>query len=267
MRLSVVHETCYHYTSPVVSSIQQVRLYPRAEAHQTVIQWKVEAGSRGVVSQDTFMNTVHTFTMNQAHQTKVIRSHGQLDIKPLNSGWLHEDHWRISPLVFTVKTRLTDDDAAIDELALQTFSGVGSFLDRVMRLAGAVTEQVVYKPGSTNVTSTAIEALSAGFGVCQDHTHVMLACLRSLGIPARYVSGYYWGGFASEFASHAWVDVFDEESQRWVSVDPTHHCTITDKHCRLAIGRDYQTAAPVRGVRSGGGVETLNVNLHLDSAE
>jgi len=82
-------------------------------------------------------------------------------------------------------------------------------------------------------------------------------------VPCRYVSGYLYPGAKSDLASHAWVDVWDAREQAWITVDVTHACWASERYIRLAIGRDYETAAPVRGVRTGGGDERLKVNVRV----
>ncbi len=123
-----------------------------------------------------------------------------------------------------------------------------------------------YQSGITEVTSTAAHALELGRGVCQDHAHLFIACCRARGVPARYVSGYVDPGHDEEAASHAWADVW-VEGEGWVSVDVTHRVFARERHCRLAIGRDYLSAAPVRGVRTGGGDETLHVEVSVRSGQ
>jgi transglutaminase-like putative cysteine protease len=102
--------------------------------------------------------------------------------------------------------------------------------------------------------------------VCQDHAHLFIACCRARGVPARYVSGYVDPGHDEEAASHAWADVW-VEGDGWVSVDITHRVLARERHCRLAVGRDYLSAAPVRGVRTGGGDESLHVEVSVRSGQ
>ena len=93
----------------------------------------------------------------------------------------------------------------------------------------------------------------------------MLGICRHLGLPARYVSGYFYDENSPQFASHAWLDVcFDIENAIWQSVDVTNGCFSNERHIRLAIGRDYAHVAPVKGIRSGGGVEELNTKIHIE---
>jgi len=121
-------------------------------------------------------------------------------------------------------------------------------------------------PGTTSVEDSAAQAFARGQGVCQDQAHVFIACCRAAGIPARYVSGYLCSVDGSESASHAWVDAWLEDSQGWLSIDVTHLEPMGEKHCRLAVGRDYLDAAPVRGVRRGGGHEVMDVSVAATSS-
>ena len=98
-----------------------------------------------------------------------------------------------------------------------------------------------------------------GEGVCQDHAHALIACCRAAGIPASHVSGYFHTGDVGEVASHAWADAWLGPEDGWLSVDLTHRSLAGPGHCRLAVGRDYLDAAPVRGVRRGGGAEQMRV--------
>ena len=143
---------------------------------------------------------------------------------------------------------------------------VSSRRDEIM--AAMAEHQVIIvcgETGSGKTTQLPKIALALGRGVCQDHAHLFLACCHAWGIPARYVSGYIDPGTTGHAASHAWVDAWTEDPDfaGWVSIDVTHARLMTDAYCRLAIGRDYDSAAPVRGVRQGGGTETLRVDVQI----
>ena len=144
-------------------------------------------------------------------------------------------------------------------------AGSGRDARRLESLAAVVCTAVKYRPGTTTVTETAASALQRGEGVCQDQAHVFLAACRSSGVPARYVSGYLLSGDEGDIASHAWVDVWLEHPGAWLGIDVTHQSVAGAQHCRLAVGRDYLDAAPVRGVRRGGGRETLEVRVLVAS--
>jgi transglutaminase-like putative cysteine protease len=132
----------------------------------------------------------------------------------------------------------------------------------LLDFANQVCAAIAYEAGTTEVTSTAAEALKLARGVCQDQAHVFIACCRARGIPARYVSGYVHPGDAPHAASHAWADAYLPE-QGWISIDVTHRRFASSSLCRLAIGRDYLSASPVRGVRIGGGDETMEARVNI----
>ena len=138
-------------------------------------------------------------------------------------------------------------------------------LPALLALSAGVSGAVSYKKNSTNVTTTALQAFEAGAGVCQDQAHVMVAICRSLGLPARYVSGYFYAANEPDLASHAWADVcLDVSARRWVSIDVTHSCLIDERHIRLAMGTDYSACPPIRGVRHGGGEESMTVKITIE---
>ena len=116
----------------------------------------------------------------------------------------------------------------------------------------------------TDVTTAANQVLAMGHGVCQDHAHLFLACARGLGVPARYVSGYLYTT-AEHAASHAWADIW-LPGAGWTSVDITNRQFASECHCRLAVARDYDSASPVRGVRNGGGEESMEVTVQVQTA-
>ena len=119
----------------------------------------------------------------------------------------------------------------------------------------AILEKMPYTPGATDVSFSADEALAARNGVCQDHTHVFLACCRSVGIPARYVSGYLYTPDSAHVAMHAWAEAWLND--RWNTFDITNNTCSPNQHLKLAVGMDYLDACPIRGVRFGGGSEAM----------
>jgi transglutaminase-like putative cysteine protease len=263
MKLSIRHQTVYHYTAPLTHTIQQLRLSPRKEPHQRTLSWQILTPGRRHAFIDAFGNDSHMLTISGPHDEVRITASGTVEIDPLQAGRLHQAG-SLSPLVYTVPTRLTQADDAVTEFAwrhLQRGAGGHQFL----ALADGLAARVAYQSGATAVTTTAADALRLGQGVCQDHAHLFLACCHVLAIPARYVSGYIYPGDAPHAASHAWVDVWSEEDgfAGWVSIDVTHARFADDRLCRLAVGRDYESAAPVRGVRRGGGKESLQVGVDV----
>lgn len=265
MLLSIRHETVYHYTSALTYTIQQLRLSPRIEPHQKVHSWEVRTAGRRNEFIDAFGNIGHMLTITGLHDEVRILAAGIVAVEPLDRGRLI-GVGVLSPLVFTVPTRLTEPDETIAGFALQHLQP-GARSHSLLALAEAICASVDYRTGATEVTTSAADALRLGQGVCQDHAHLFLSCCHVHGIPARYVSGYIDPGDSQHAASHAWVDVWVEEVDftGWVSIDVTHARFAGDAHCRLAIGRDYDSAAPVRGVRHGGGSESLSVHVDVSS--
>jgi transglutaminase-like putative cysteine protease len=266
MLLSIRHETSYHYSAPIAYSIQQLHLTPRLEAHQHVQSWHLSCPGHRHEFIDAYNNVSHILTRNWEHSANSIVVEGVVRIEKPYRGQIQEASPQ-SPLVFTVSTRLTEPTAAILDFAALHFNPVNKQADSgdLLQLAEAICATVSYQSGATGVTTTAHDALVLGQGVCQDHAHLFLACCHSRGIPARYVSGYIDPESTAHAASHAWVDVWLEESayQGWVSLDVTHARLMTDAYCRLAIGRDYDSAAPISGVRKGGGHEELTVAVRV----
>lgn len=267
MKMSIRHETIYSYTEPLNYSIQQLRLTPRMEPHQRTLAWDIAAPGSLHRFVDAFGNITHILTINQHSNEVRILAEGTVESTPLDRGRLREQSL-LSPLVFTMPTRLTQQTERIAELAnlhLKPGSGTNHFLD----LAQAIRAAVMYRSGTTEVTSTAGEALEIGSGVCQDHVHLFIACCIAVGIPARYVSGYIDTDNGAHAASHAWVDAWtdDGDYSGWASIDVTNAIFASEGHCRLAVGRDYDAASPIRGVRRGGGVESLGVDVRVEQAD
>jgi transglutaminase-like putative cysteine protease len=215
---------------------------------------------------DAHGNITHLLTIEDLHRDIEIVVAGMVEVGNEQEVIPHEG--RLSPLAYLPATPLTAADDEVRSLAAESLGGNGSAHDRLYRLATSVRDRVRYRPGVTSVEDPAAAALARGEGVCQDQAHVFIACCRAAGIAARYVSGYIYIGDQGDAASHAWVDAWMEDAQIWLSIDVTHTEPTGVRHCRLAVGRDYLDAAPVRGVRRGGGHEILDVDVSVtQSAE
>ena len=263
MRLTIRHETIYRYSTALAYSIQNLLLTPRAEAHQRIVRWDIASDGRRHAFVDAYGNCGHILTLSGKHDRVRVEVHGVVDIDPLFLGRLQES-CPLSPLVFGVSTPLTHVSGAVAGFARQHIQAA-PHSDDLLHLADAVRAAVAYEAGVTDVGSSADDALRLGRGVCQDHAHLFIACCHAQGILARYVSGYIDPGSTPHAASHAWVDVWITQSdyQGWVSVDVTNGLYASDNHCRIAIGRDYESAAPIRGNRRGGGDESLTVSVRV----
>ncbi|WP_338616010.1 transglutaminase family protein [Pigmentiphaga sp. CHJ604] len=263
MRLFIHHETTYRYDAPVHYSIQQLRLVPGSGPAQVVVHWDLNAPGKLDAATDAYGNAVRMLVMTRPLSEMRFVVRGEVETTSLRDGRLEEGPGRIPLEHFTCATRLTEADAAVGDLA----RGCGS-LDRpsaLLELARHIQERVAYRSGITQVTSTAAEALALGQGVCQDHAHLFIACCRAQGVPARYVSGYIDPGDVPHAASHAWADVWLDGG--WVSVDVTHGRYASGPYCRIAVGADYDRAAPVRGMRVGGGGEAMTVDVRVGAEQ
>ena len=264
MRFEIIHNTRYHYEDPISYLIQLLRLTPRSGAGQNVLNWHISAPTRLHAQIDAFGNHTHLMTITQPIQELMIEVCGEVEVKEdASSSRRPASYSNLSPLIFTKTTRYTEADAALNDFA-QSFAQSNKLLSEsgALQLMQSVHERIQYTSGSTNVDTVATQAFAQGQGVCQDQAHVFLAAARAIGVPARYVSGYLNTGDTAHLASHAWVDVYTDQHE-WLSLDITHNCITDGRHCRLAIGRDYDTAAPVRGSRMGGGTEQLNAYVHV----
>jgi len=261
MQLAIRHDTVYRYEAPVHYSIQQLRLSPLTTPAQIVTQWLVDAPGKLEAGRDAYGNALMTLVLTRPHKEIRLRVRGEVETVPLVDGRLPEGEGPIPMQHFTSSTRLTEADAVLADFAhsLPALDDAAALLDAAAR----VTERVRYEAGVTDVTHSAADAFALGRGVCQDHAHVMLALCRARGVPARYVSGYVDPGDVPEMASHAWVDVWLDDG--WVTVDVTHACFASEKYCRIAVGRDYEAAAPVRGRRVGGMSETMDVSVEVSA--
>ncbi|MBK0098216.1 transglutaminase family protein [Erwinia sp. S63] len=253
MRLNIEHKTWYAYEHQVKLSTQYLRLTPQNSVHQQILSWDLDLPCEATRTTDAYGNVLHVLTLDTPHQQLEIAARGVVEI--LDAGEYSPDPESIlSPLVFLRATPLTLPDAAIRDFA-QRYWHAEKPLASLEKLMDELLLKMPYQPGSTQVSDTAAKVFAAGSGVCQDHSHVFLACCRSLGIPARYVSGYLYTDNVEHVATHAWVEAWLDGS--WHSFDITNNTRSTRQHLRLAVGVDYLDACPVRGMRLGGGGEDM----------
>ena len=262
MHLKIRHRTEYRYETPVRYSIQELRLTPPSIAGQQIDKWKISTPIKATNSIDTFGNTCSVFVQEAPYTSMMIEAEGEIHTQDVFE--FIDDAKAVSPYYLLQQTNLTE---ASEEM-LDYFSAdlpKTNSVDEVLKLAAAVQKAIHYAPGNTNFATTAAQSFAMKSGVCQDHAHVMLSLCRASQIPARYVSGYFFAEESPNLASHAWID-FCSDIQKgvWISIDITHACLIDSRHIRLAIGRDYYSAAPVKGVRTGGGGEELSATISIE---
>lgn len=264
MRLSIEHETHFRFAEAATHSIQYLRLTPRADPCQNVRRWRVSVPGNLSPWADGFDNPAHVAVQDGDHEEVVVTVKGQVEtidtngILPLDDG--------LPPNIFLRTTEQTDADTRVQKFARKFRKSLNQegALAFGHDLMDGVADAVVYEPGLTTVETPATAALKAGVGVCQDQAQVFIAAARHLGVPARYVSGYILAGLGndSHLASHAWAEIL-VEGLGWVSFDPANRQCATDAYVRLAVGLDYATACPVRGLRRGGGLEEMDVKVQV----
>jgi transglutaminase-like putative cysteine protease len=286
MIYAVSHRTIYSYGEPVDLAHHVLRLTPRSFAHQRVVEAAIAAdplpvGSRADV--DHFGNAVSYLNIVESHERFVVEARCTVDVgfppPPAHSPpWeavrdaLAEDGFPadVEAAEFVHPTPLTPAIPAVAAYAAASFAPGRPLFDAARALTARIRADFAFDPHATDVTTPIAEVMEKRRGVCQDFAHVELAALRSLGLAARYVSGYIrttppQGGARRESAdaSHAWISVFCP-GHGWVDLDPTNDLVVADEHVVLAWGRDYGDVAPIRGVILGGGRHRLDVDVRLE---
>jgi transglutaminase-like putative cysteine protease len=264
MRIKISHETTYAYEPPARSIIQILRLTPRSFDAQYVVRWRISTDIDCTVrqSEDSLGNIVHSFS-HAGPVTRVgVIAEGEVETFDA-VGVVRGSVEPLSPDIFLRASHLAEANGALRQFAEDSVGEKREPLERLHPLMAAIHETMTFDPAPTLSTTTAAEAFALRRGVCQDFAHIFVACSRWLGIPSRYVSGYLVRPDAdAQDAGHAWAECY-VAGLGWVAFDATNDTCADDRYVRVAIGFDYQSAAPVRGARAGFGSETLNVSLNV----
>jgi transglutaminase-like putative cysteine protease len=268
MRLRISHSTTYRYAPAATGVIQILRLTPGSHDGQYVAEWQIDVStdSRLDMHEDAFGNVTHVMT------------HGAVEDITITVGGLIETHdtggvlrgtdERFPPSLFLRRTSLTSVNQAMEnfarELRAESEADTLGFLHTLMT---QISEHMTFDEDPTNSVTSAIEAFGLKRGVCQDYAHIFIACARSGGVPARFISGHFLrsDGMVNQQAGHAWAEAFVPDLG-WVGFDPANCICTTEAHARVAVGLDYLGAAPIRGTRYGGGTETLMVSIKVEPA-
>ena len=267
MRIRISHETRYIYDTPPKGVIQTLRLTPRNHDGQYVIGWRigVSADCRMDRQEDAFGNISHAFTADGPFSELIVAVEGDVETRD-TGGVVRDAIERFPPALFLRETPLTVADQAIQEFAQAARAQEPDDLKTLHALLTNVNELMTFDTNPTQTTTTAAEAFALKRGVCQDLTHIFVAAARSIGIPSRYIGGYYQrDDMVVQDAGHAWAESYVKDLG-WVAFDPTHGVCPTESHIRVAAGLDYLSAAPVRGTRYGGTGEALDVTIRIEQA-
>ncbi|HEU0103217.1 MAG TPA: transglutaminase family protein [Mycobacteriales bacterium] len=273
-RVRVRHTTGYRYDSEVTASYNEARLVPQTGPTQLTLESTVETVPRARQQRywDYWGTQVTSFDVHTPHTELEVTAVSVVETAdatppPVDCTWelLRSDPVRDEHVELLVPSPRAVADATllavVDEVA-----GLTPY-ETMTELIRRVREHVAYRPGSTGVSTNAVEAWQLGAGVCQDIAHVSLALLRLAGIPARYVSGYlHPGGSAAAIGetvrgeSHAWVEAY---LGAWYAFDPTNGVPAGERHVVVARGRDYADVTPLKGVYAGGGSQSLGVVVEV----
>jgi transglutaminase-like putative cysteine protease len=261
MHLKIHHRTEYQYESPVHYSIQELRISPPSIKGQKVNKWKLHTPIKATQNSDSFGNICNSFVCEAPYSSMLIEAEG--DVETEGAYEFFDTKEALSPFYLLQQTPLTTPTSEMLDFFSDSMPKK-NHIDAILQLAVAVQKAIPYSPGKTHVATSAGQSFDMRAGVCQDHSHIMLGLCRAAQIPARYVSGYFFAEESPNLASHAWIDFCTDMNEgKWISVDITHACLIDSRHIRLAVGRDYYSAAPVKGVRSGGGFEALTASISI----
>lgn len=269
MRLGVQYDTSYHYSQPTRRVIQLLRVTPPSFAGQSVLDWRidVDCDARLREGRDGYGNVIHMLYVDRPIESLRVSVTGKVlteDRSGVISG-LPDD---LPPQVFLRPTSLTEAGRPLHDLAAALTTQGGAELAKLHRLTAAIHARMTFDTARTDVDTPATEAYAEGHGVCQDFAHIFIAVARSIGIPARYISGHLFrrDGALFQEAAHAWVEAWVEHLG-WVAFDPSNGICTDDAYIRVAAGLDYRDAAPFAGARNGGGREELKVEVQVRQAD
>lgn len=275
-RLQIEHRTTFRYEGKVRTSFNEARLTPLTGPHQYALGTTLTIRPHPLISRytDYWGSAVTSFDLHEPHDTlEVVARSTAESVRPDPgpdadaAGWevLRDDAVRDRWCELLAPTGRTEVDAELQAVAAEMRAGK-SPAETAQAIADWVRQEVAYRPGSTGVQTAAMEAYHQRSGVCQDLAHLTIGMVRSVGIPARYVSGYLHPaadatvGTPYEGESHAWVEWW---TGAWCGVDPTSGRAADERHVVVARGRDYTDVAPLKGIFVGAPSRGLEVAVAI----
>jgi len=271
-RLRVVHDTGYAYQSPVTASYNEARLTPKSDPRQNVILNRVETvpATRSYRYVDYWGTTVTAFDLHAPHTELTVSSSSVVETDEpervsADLPWAELQTEAVVDQFYEVLTATPYTPVSRRVAAVgRRIAKYNEPADAVVAAANWARTELQYVPGSTGVHSSGLDALREGKGVCQDFAHLSLMVLRSMGIPARYVSGYALPkgdaavGKTVDGQSHAWIQAW---TGAWWDFDPANDTGIDQHYISVGVGRDYADVTPLKGIYSGGGSTDLDVTV------
>ncbi len=284
MHYAIRHITRFRYSDPITESLMEVRMQPRSDAPQQCRDFRLltRPHSQIFAYLDHRGNAVYHFDVPGRHQELVLVASARVDVgaQPELPERLNGDSWQavdrtaesgehwdmLQPSAFATPTELLADFCREHALVRN-----GDPLSTLKRINQVIYDAFDYVQRHTSVDSEIDHALESRKGVCQDFAHIMIAAVRGLGIPCRYVSGYLAQSDETEDrsvdgASHAWIEALLPDLG-WIGFDPTNNMLAGGRHIRVAIGRDYADVPPSRGVYRGAAESELAVSVKVSPSE
>ncbi len=283
----VTHQTVYEYSGDVVHSHQLLHLAPRETGRQTCVSHSVSIDpppTHAAVDVDSFGNPITRLEFDRPHQRLDVTMEMSVEVRGSADRVLKSEPWervrtqlmysgrppgaeRLEAMRYRSESPHVRIKQSFTDYAAACFPAGRSVIDCADSLTHKLHDEMTYAPGETSVSTSLLEVLEKKRGVCQDYAHLMLACLRSRGLAARYVSGYLrtvppagQKALVGSDASHAWVSVWCPLAG-WVEFDPTNGVRADKDHITVAWGRDFSDVSPLRGVIVGGGQHQLSVRV------
>jgi transglutaminase-like putative cysteine protease len=286
MRYRVRHETQYSYQTEVLHSHQLLHLVPRPAPYQECLEHAIEvsqAPHRRRDSVDAFGNPITRIELDHPHRQLAVVAHMEIDVHPRpqllasdSAPWEHvaasltyrmDSPWRdtLEACRFRHESAYVPLKRMYVDYAADCFPCGRPILEAASALMTKLHQELRYAPGTTTVQTPLAEVLAKRRGVCQDFAQLMIACLRSRGLAARYMSGYVRRlQQRGNSASHAWVSVF-APPYGWIELDPTNNVPVGTDHIAVGWGRDFGDVSPLRGAILGGGSHELAVSVAVES--
>ncbi|MGE3241812.1 MAG: transglutaminase N-terminal domain-containing protein [Pirellulales bacterium] len=287
MRYNIRHTTIYSYTDPVPVCHNLVHLAPRDTPAQSCREHRVVIDPQPSVRakrRDYFGNDLEFFSIQEAHEGLSVTAMSLVDVSsPVLKVGVKTPPWEsvvaeipantrppgLAVYFLTLPSPRIRASTALAEYARPSFPAGRPIFDAVRDFTARIHNDFTFDPKATTVSTPPEELLQLRRGVCQDFAHLQIACLRSLGLAARYVSGYVATNpppgmprLAGADASHAWVSAFCGPLG-WVDFDPTNDTVVGDQHITIGWGRDYGDVCPIQGVFIGGGQHSMRVGVDV----
>lgn len=275
MHLRVLHRTTFHYAGRAHDSFNETRLRPVGDATQQCHEFKLLLSPAATPREyeDFYGNTVHYFEVIESHDTLVIEAASIIETTPLADrppvpcvplADLERSTEREMIAEFYTASHYVPLEVELWREAQDALAGRrGDVWEDVRRLGEHIHQRFAYQPDTTGVNTRATDVLALRAGVCQDFAHVHLGLCRSVGIPARYVSGYFFNNTRRPReieASHAWIEAWIP-GYGWAAFDPTHDRVADERYVKVAVGRDYADIRPVNGTYRGSPTRSLLVEV------